>query len=148
MHDFRSCRMNLILSIACIIRVTTVSVSQTVWRRITGRLAIMNWKGCGRKQLQPNLRQYSGIHMKELQKFSENLSLNRYLRPSFKPEVSRIQVGSFTACAKCLGSIVTILSEYIPPKTVFIHVYYHIYYHSRLHKRMQTTNCSQLCQQR
>jgi hypothetical protein len=28
----------------------------------------MNWKGCGRKQLQPNLRYYSGIGLGKLKK--------------------------------------------------------------------------------
>jgi hypothetical protein len=36
MHDFRSCRINLVLAIACFLRVTSMSVCQTIWRRITG----------------------------------------------------------------------------------------------------------------
>jgi hypothetical protein len=34
----------------------------------------MNWKGCGRKQLWPNLRYYPGICLEGLRKIMENLN--------------------------------------------------------------------------
>jgi hypothetical protein len=46
----------------------------------------MNWKGCGRKWLWPNLRYYPGICLEELRKTTKNLSqdsqsLGRGLNP-------------------------------------------------------------------
>jgi hypothetical protein len=34
----------------------------------------MNWKGCGRKRLWPNLKYYAGILLEELKKTTKNLS--------------------------------------------------------------------------
>jgi hypothetical protein len=53
----------LILSIVFLICLRALQIAQTIRRQFKGRLEKVNWKGCGRKQSQFNLRYYPIVSM-------------------------------------------------------------------------------------
>jgi hypothetical protein len=74
-----------------VVSLTKFLVIQNVWRRMRGWEWLMNWKGCGRKRLSPNLSCCTEISQERLKAPIKMPATTVRVRTKFHPGIVQIQ---------------------------------------------------------
>jgi hypothetical protein len=80
-----------------VVCLTTLSVTQTIYRQMIGWWRTINWKGCGRKRSWSNWMYYIGIFLEVLRKPTDIRVRLLMSRQRIEPDTLRTQVRSLSA---------------------------------------------------